>query len=142
MPIVYVNIGSNLGNKKAIIEKAIDKIGEIFGFYCKSEFVESEPWGFDSANSFFNIGVAFKSEKEPEKILNILQNLEKEISGVAHRDKFGKYKDREVDIDIMAIDEIRYDSEILTIPHPHLLERSFFIGPLLELAPLWKYPQK
>ena len=133
MAVVYANIGSNLGNKRALIEKAIDRIGDIFGFYCISEFVESEPWGFDSTNSFLNVGVAFLSSLDPELILDKLQQIEKEISKVPHRDAFGHYCDREIDIDIMAIDKLKYDSPRLRLPHPHLNEREFFLIPLDQL---------
>lgn len=135
MAIVYVNIGSNLGNRAAHISRAIDLISESFGIYCKSEMVESEPWGFESTNSFFNIGVSFKSELPPERILDILQGIEREVSEVAHRDENGGYKDREVDIDIMAIDDMRYESERLILPHRHLYSRDFFLKPLRELLP-------
>lgn len=134
MPVVYANIGSNLGDRKALILKAIDRIGDIFGYYCISEFVESEPWGFSSTNSFLNIGVAFKSDLSPEEILTILQSIEKDISDIKHRDEKGGYKDREVDIDIMAIENMSYNSSRLTLPHPHLQERDFFMEPLRQLA--------
>lgn len=140
MAIVYLNIGSNLGDKLSLIKRAIDEIGNIFGYYCISEFVESEPWGFDSTNSFLNVGVCFKSFLEPEEVLDRLQKIERSISEVNHRDSEGNYADREIDIDIMAIDEIIYDSPRLRLPHPHLLERDFFIKPLKELNPGWKHP--
>lgn len=140
MPIIYVNIGSNLGNKKALIQKAIEKIENIFGYCCISEFVESEPWGFESTNSFLNIGVAFKSDLHPESVLELLQNIEKSISATSHRDALGNYADREIDIDIMAIDDLTYRSDKLNIPHEHLLERDFFMIPLKQLSPGWKYP--
>lgn len=140
MPIIYVNIGSNLGNKKALIQKAIEKIENIFGYCCISEFVESEPWGFESTNSFLNIGVAFKSNLHPESVLELLQNIEKSISATSHRDALGNYADREIDIDIMAIDDLTYRSDKLNIPHEHLLERDFFMIPLKQLSPGWKYP--
>ena len=140
MAIVYINIGSNLGDRKVFIEKALEKIGEIFGYYCISEFVESVPWGFDSTNSFINVGAAFKSGLHPEEILDKLQNIEKELSGVSHRDEKGNYSDRELDIDIMAIDEMKYKSARLQIPHIHLEEREFFIVPLKQLCPDLKLP--
>ena len=133
MAIVYANIGSNLGQRKVLIEKALDLIGDTFGYYCISEFVESEPWGFDSTNLFLNVGVAFKTTLEPEQVLLTLQSIEKAISSVAHRDSVGNYKDREIDIDIMAIDDMVYRSERLILPHPHLHEREFFLLPLKEL---------
>ena len=142
MAIVYANIGSNLGNRKELIEKALDRIGDKFGFYCISGFVESEPWGFDSSNRFLNIGVAFKSDLYPDEVLRQVQLIERNLSTVDHRDVDGNYKDREIDIDIMAIDEIRFNSEILIVPHPHLLKRDFFLNPLKELNPSWQYPEK
>lgn len=135
MSIVYINIGSNLGDKRAMIEEAIERIGEEFGYFCLSEFVESPPWGFDSTNSFLNIGVAFKSDEHPEEILTRLQGIEKDLSRVAHRDAEGNYQDRDLDIDIMTIDGITYRSERLILPHPHLHERDFFLQPLKELIP-------
>lgn len=140
MSIVYANIGSNLGDKEALIEKALERIGQIFGYYCRSGCVESEPWGFESTHRFLNIGVAFKSELAPEEILHVLQGIEKDISSVNHRDALGRYADREIDIDIMAIDEMEYHSEVLCVPHRHLLQRDFFIIPLMELAPGWRHP--
>lgn len=142
MATVYVNIGSNLGNSKSIIEKAIERISLKFGIYCTSGFVESEPWGFDSTNRFLNIGIAFQTDLHPEEILDNLQEIEKEISVTSHRDANGNYVDRELDIDIMAIDEITYNSQRLNVPHRHLLERDFFMGPLKELNPDWTYPEK
>lgn len=142
MAIVYANIGSNLGDRKSHIHKALEAIGKNFGFYCISGYVESYPWGFDSHNRFLNLGVSFKSDLSPEDILDILQKIEREISTVSHRNSEGAYKDREVDIDIMAIDETRYKSPRLRIPHRHLLRRDFFRQPLKELAPEWKYPYR
>lgn len=142
MAIVYVNIGSNLGDKESLINQALDLIGESFGYYCKSGFVESTPWGYDSPNRFLNIGVCFKTDLPPLEILDELQKIEKKISSMNHRDSEGNYLDREIDLDIMAVDDISYSSERLQIPHAHLLERDFFIIPLKELAPEWKYPEK
>ena len=133
MAIVYVNIGSNLGNRESLIAEAIEAIGEKFGYYCLSGCVESEPWGFESTNRFHNIGMAFKSNLEPEEVLRILQSIEKEISNISHRNENGGYKDREIDIDIMAIDNIKYHSPVLTLPHPHLQERYFFRQTFEEL---------
>ncbi|MCH5231091.1 MAG: 2-amino-4-hydroxy-6-hydroxymethyldihydropteridine diphosphokinase [Muribaculaceae bacterium] len=140
MAIVYLNIGSNIGNRRALIEKAIRLISEKFGFYCLSEFVESDPWGFDSTNRFLNVGMAIKTDLHPEKILSEMQAIEKRLSSIAHRDASGNYKDRELDIDIMAIDELEYKSKRLQLPHPHLMDREFFIGLLLQLAPEWCHP--
>ena len=140
MALVYVNVGSNLGDKLSLISKAIEKISQEFVYYCLSEFVESEPWGFNSTNRFLNVGISFRSELHPEDILSKLQTIEKSICRKSHRDSHGNYVDREIDIDIMAIGEIEYISERLILPHPHLLERYFFLKPLSELNPVWCDP--
>lgn len=141
MPIVYANIGSNLGDKEALIQRALHEIGEIFGYYCISGFVESEPWGFESTNRFLNIGVAFRTELTPEEVLYKLHSVEQKISKKSHRDILGNYIDREIDIDIMAIDSLIYESECLTIPHEHIKERTFFLYPLKDLCDNWRHPK-
>lgn len=137
MAIAYLNIGSNLGDSRSLIFKAIEIIGDKFSPYCLSRMVESEPWGYESANRFLNIGMAFKCELEPEELLFFVKGIEKEISSGSHRNENGGYCDREIDIDIMAIDHIQYLSPTLQVPHPHLMERDFFILPLMELNPEW-----
>lgn len=133
--IVYINIGSNLGERKKLIQMALDRISEKFGICCLSSYIESEPWGFESDNRFLNLGVSFKSIMDPEKILREIQKIEKSISPNSHRDSDGHYIDRLIDIDIMTIDNMKYNSKTLTLPHPHLFERIFFLIPMQELNP-------
>ena len=143
MSIVFVNIGSNLGNRRLNLSRAIRAIGEEFGEYEISHVVESEPWGFDSTHSFLNVCVMFRSDLAPLEILHRLQSIERGISPASHRNPDGTYADRIIDIDIVAIDVIRegkpellvMDTPELTLPHPRLKERDFFLRPLLELAP-------
>lgn len=137
---IYLNIGSNLGDRKSNIQLAIDKISALFGPVKTSSLVESKPWGFDSTNNFFNVGVMIESQEDPHSIFRRLQKIEKDISPLSHRNADGSYADRLIDIDIMAIDEKIIDTQDLKIPHPHLMERDFFLKPLLELAPEWKNP--
>ena len=84
--------------------------------------------------------MSFKTSIEPEELLAILKRIETTLSSGSHRDSEGQYCDREIDIDIMAIEGIRWHSERLVLPHVHLLEREFFLKPLLELNPEWHYP--
>lgn len=142
MPLAYINIGSNLGNRKALIESALEKISESFGCCCISSYIESEPWGFESDNRFLNLGVSFVTSLHPEELFSRLQAIEKSICSDSHRDSEGNYSDRKIDIDIMAIDDITYVSSRLHIPHRNLLQRDFFTIPLLELNPGWVYPDK
>ena len=141
MAIVYLNIGSNLGNRENNIEKALDKIGDLFGYYGVSEIIETEAWGFDSRQKFLNIGVVIRTFLEPEKLLERIKSIEKKISDMSHRDSDGKYADREIDIDIMAIEGLKYESGKLQVPHRYLKARKFFLQPLYELNPEWRDPE-
>lgn len=136
----FINIGTNLGNRKLNISKALQRIMGRFGWFEMSNAVETAPWGYESQNSFMNVGLRLVSDKEPLEVLRELQAVEREISPGAHRDAQGNYVDRVLDIDIVAIDERKIDTPELQVPHPHLAERDFFLRPMVELAPVWRHP--
>lgn len=136
----FINIGTNLGNRKLNISKAMQRIMGRFGWFEMSRAVETAPWGFESGNRFLNVGLRLVSDKEPAEVLRALQEVEGEISPDAHRDAGGGYMDRVIDIDIVAVDELRIDTPELQVPHPHLAERDFFLRPMVELAPIWRHP--
>lgn len=136
----HVNIGSNLGNVKLNLARAMKALGEVFGPYEVSHSVESETWGFKSRNRFLNIGLNFESDLGPREVLERLHQIERELEGGAHRGDDGGYCDRRLDIDIVATDGPAVKEEGLTVPHPHLSEREFFLKPLAELMPEWKNP--
>ena len=134
----YLNIGSNLGNREGFLLKAVVELSAWGGCEALSHIVESEPWGFVSANSFLNMGVLLRSDLTPEALLDRLHAIERKLGSTSHRDSRGGYADRNVDIDIMAAENetgegVKIDSELLTLPHPHLHDRKFFIDPYREL---------
>ncbi len=141
MATVFVNIGSNLGNRRLNLSRAMRAINAEFGDFEMSHAVESAPWGYDSPNTFLNIGIAFSTELTPRKILGRLQEIERSIATGSHRDSNGGYADRVIDIDIVAIDTEVIDDDDLKVPHPHLEERRFFLEPMQELAPGWRDPR-
>lgn len=131
--VYYINIGSNLGNRLMNLTRAVSAIEKRFGWFELSHHMESEPWGFNSKNKFLNIGMAFISELQPLEVLHILQEVETSINPSSHRNADGSYKDRIIDIDIMAVDGVEMSTPELTLPHPHLEERPFFLEPYNEL---------
>lgn len=137
----FLNIGSNLGNRKLNISRALRAIEEVFGYFETSHIIETPPEGYESENLFLNIGVMIVTDREPEDVLAELQTIERRFNRSPHRDAYGRYADRELDIDIVAIDELEINTPTLTVPHPHLEERRFFLEPLAELAPLWRNPR-
>lgn len=141
MSTYIINIGSNLGDRKLNLSKAMAFIHHEFGPFEMSHAVESLPQGFDSAHKFMNVCMMFASDLTPEEVLDRLQGIEKRISPAAHRNDDGSYRDRAIDIDIIAIDDKVIDSERLTIPHPRMAERRFVLAPLEEIAPGWRHPR-
>ncbi|MDE6296384.1 MAG: 2-amino-4-hydroxy-6-hydroxymethyldihydropteridine diphosphokinase [Muribaculaceae bacterium] len=129
----YINIGTNLGNRRLNLSKAVAAVEREFGYFEISKVVESEPWGYDSTNMFLNVAMMFESDEEPVDVLHKLQAIEKSLSPESHRNADGSYKDRLIDIDIMAIENVEVDLPELKVPHPHLFDRPFFINPLKEL---------
>lgn len=122
------------------MSKAMSAVIREFGDIEMSHAVETEPWGFESSNRFLNVGIAFRSELEPEEILDRIQEIERSISTDSHRKADGGYADRVIDIDIVAIDELELSTPRLTLPHPHLAERRFFLEPMAEIAGMWRHP--
>lgn len=145
---IYLNIGSNSGDRRAFIARAVAALRATFGPVIRvSEPVESDPWGFRSENKFLNIGVAIDTQRtepwqpdELEALLETTQAIERSISPHPHRNPDGTYTDREIDIDIIAVDTLAYSGPRLTIPHPAMHLRPFVLTPMTLLAPTWRHP--
>ena len=106
----------------------------------RSAIIESEPWGYDSASPFLNIGLAIEVTTGPEHTLNALLSIQDSISTASHRDKNGQYVDRIVDIDLIACDDAVIDTGRLILPHPRMHLREFVLLPMIEIAPEWRHP--
>ena len=145
---IYFNIGSNIGDRRAFIARAVAALCVgLAGTVQVSTPVESEPWGYASTLPYLNVGVALTIEHGKEWLETDLQTLlatvkviERSISPMPHRNADGSYADREIDIDIIAIDDVVYSSPGLTIPHPMMGRRAFVLTPMAELAPEWTHP--
>ena len=138
----YINIGTNLGDRKANIAKAVDALAHANGCIVAktSESVQTKAWGYSSENTFMNMAVAVDSAVQPSEMLALLKRIEGTIGSTVHRDANGNYCDRMIDLDIMAMDEDVVDLPSLQIPHPHLAERYFFLKPFADIAPTWRHP--
>ena len=136
----YLNIGSNMGDRRDNLYRAVVALTAGTGGSVVSHIVESDPWGFESDSRFMNIGLWFNSDIDPHMMLDRIHDIERRLGSAAHRDGDGNYIDRLVDIDIVAIDERVIDTPTLQVPHPHLVERDFFLRPMMELAPNWAHP--
>lgn len=130
----YLGLGSNLGDGKANLDNAIRLISEKVGRVISvSSYIESEPWGFESSHNFTNGAVAVLTELSPIELLDVTQEIERDM-GRTHKHKPGEpYTDRVIDIDILLYDELTINSKRLTIPHPHINDRDFVKKPLAEI---------
>lgn len=131
--MIYLNIGSNLGNREENLLRAIVLLSAGTGGCAVSSVVESDPWGFESGNRFLNVGVMLRCDMDPFDLLEFTQGIEKQMGSNTHRDANGNYVDRLVDIDIIEIDGVEINTPQLTVPHPRMHERDFVMKPLEQL---------
>ena len=130
---VYLGLGSNLGDRHALMEKAITLIGERIGKVVRqSSFIETEPWGFESDNRFLNAVIIVETEHTPREVLTLTQQIEREM-GRTRKSGSAGYADRPMDIDILIYDDLEINEPDLKIPHPLMHEREFVMIPLREV---------
>ncbi len=130
---MYLSLGSNLGNKKKNLEDALSLIGDLVGHVCRvSSFIETEPWGFDSKNTFLNAACLVETALTPEQCLNITQEIERKLGRKAK--SVDSYEDRPIDIDLRSYDNLNINTPELTLPHPRMHEREFVMIPLKEIT--------
>lgn len=143
MATAHINIGSNLGDSRAQIGRAVAGIALL----CRegtvprvSAFVESEPWGYSSVNSFLNVGIEIECDLPPVELLGCLMDVQNGICASSHRNDADGYVDRMIDVDLIYYDDRVMDTPELTLPHPRMHLRRFVLEPLVELAPHWVHP--
>lgn len=133
--IVYLSLGSNLGEKHQNITRAIEQINQKIGHVVRqSSIINTPPWGFQSDNEFANACIAVETTLSPLQILDATQLIEQGM-GRTEKSQSGQYHDRIIDIDILLYDQIAYADSRLVIPHPLMWQRDFVMIPLKEICP-------
>ncbi|MCM1348276.1 MAG: 2-amino-4-hydroxy-6-hydroxymethyldihydropteridine diphosphokinase [Firmicutes bacterium] len=142
MPIAHINIGSNIGNRLALIERAVSLIEASVGTPVRrASVIESAPWGYSSPNPFLNLGIAFEVPPGQElELFEKLQQIQNSISVIPHRSADGSYADRPIDIDLIAIGSSVVNLPQLVLPHPRMHLRHFVLRPMMQLQPHWVHP--
>ncbi len=126
-------MGSNLGNCRKNLERAIRLIGERVGQVTRqSSFIETEPWGFESPHKFMNAVILCETTRSPREVLLLTQQIERDM-GRMKKSVSGGYADRAIDIDILLYDDVTIDEPDLKIPHPLMHQRDFVMRPLNEI---------
>ena len=132
MPKVYLSIGTNLGDRHANLQTAVDKLTELYPVLGVSKIYETQPVGEVVQDDFYNIALALDVPEslKPEALLTQTQQIEKEMKRV----KTIHWGPRTIDLDILLFGELSMVSEQLTIPHAEMANRRFVLQPLLEVA--------
>ena len=132
MKIVFLGIGTNLGNRELNLEQSIARIEEFIGpVLMTSSIYETEPWGFQAEDKFLNLVVKAETKLTPSGLLGRILMIESLMGRVRGPNR---YSSRPIDIDILLYEEMIIDQESLKIPHPLLQERRFVLVPLCEIA--------
>lgn len=138
--IVYLSLGTNEGDKRENIKGAIEELSHLLGTpLAIAPIIETEPWGFQSTNTFLNTVVAYYTTLEAEALLHATQQIELRL-GRTKKSINGQYSDRPIDIDILFYGNRIIETPHLTIPHPLLHKRQFVLEPLSTIAPELIHP--
>jgi 2-amino-4-hydroxy-6-hydroxymethyldihydropteridine diphosphokinase len=138
MANVHLLLGSNLNDRFSFIERAINYIEQEIGMVLKqSGIYESAPWGFESDQNFLNSVLIVSSSLLPNEVLLKIKKIEKLLGRIRNNNG---YSSRTIDIDILFYDDLIYNKEDLTIPHPQLEKRRFTLVPLEEVAAEFIHP--
>jgi len=138
MSKLFLLLGGNLGNKELIFAKALEMTVKRIGLLVsKSSVYETEPWGFQSEDLFWNQAVLVETNLKPLQVLEEVQHIETELGRVRHE---GRYVSRVIDIDLLFYDDLIIQSPRLELPHPRMAGRRFVLEPLAEIAPDFIHP--
>jgi 2-amino-4-hydroxy-6-hydroxymethyldihydropteridine diphosphokinase len=128
LPVAYIGLGANLGDREATIRAAAD----LLGAQRLSRIIETEPWGNEEQPKFLNAVAELETELEPRVLLDLLLDVEARLGRERDAMHWGP---RLIDLDLLLYSDRIVEEPGLTVPHPFLHERLFALEPLAELAP-------
>jgi 2-amino-4-hydroxy-6-hydroxymethyldihydropteridine diphosphokinase len=128
----YLALGSNLGDRLAHLQSAVDGLSRAPGtrVVAVSGVYETEPVGGPDQDPYLNAVVAVDTELDPHALLDVAQQCER----AARRVRAERWGPRTLDVDVLLFDDIDLDSDDLVIPHPRMWERAFVLIPLRDIA--------
>lgn len=134
----YIALGSNLGDKKAYLDGAVQALDQVRGCQVKkvSSYLVTAPYGGVEQDDFLNGCLELKTFLPPHELLDRLHDIEQ----AAHRERLVHWGPRTLDLDILLYDDLVLDDEDLIIPHAEMHLRDFVLRPLREIAPHRRHP--
>lgn len=137
MDDIYLLLGTNLGDREKNLQIAKEQLtAHQLTIKKESAIYETAAWGIEDQPSFLNQVVIVDSDKNPERILIIINIIE----GLMGRVRNEKWAQRLIDIDVLYYGDTVVDKPKLKIPHPEIQNRRFTLAPLVELAPDFRHP--
>jgi 2-amino-4-hydroxy-6-hydroxymethyldihydropteridine diphosphokinase len=124
----FLSMGSNLGDRLAILRRAVKAVPDRVGV---SPVYETDPVGGPDQGAFLNAVVELETERSPRELLELCRSLEHE----AKRVRLERWGPRTLDVDVLLVGDLTVDEPDLVVPHPRLWERRFVLAPLRDLAP-------
>lgn len=130
---LFLSLGTNLGNKRENLVRAIEEIQKSVGAVLRqSAFICTAPVDFISENDFLNAVILVETSLTPMECLRATQRIEREM-GRTRKSVNGIHFDRIIDIDLLTYDDLTLNTPELTLPHPKMHERDFVMVPLREI---------
>ena len=133
---VYLSLGSNIGDRAANLNAALDQLSDLGQILAVSSFYETEPVEFTAQAWFLNCAAKLETECMPKRLMKSILEIERQMGRRRRQDK----GPRNIDVDILLFGNVIVETEGLTIPHPALHERRFVLQPLAEIAPEVRHP--
>jgi 2-amino-4-hydroxy-6-hydroxymethyldihydropteridine diphosphokinase len=134
--IIYLALGSNLGNRSDNLQAAIAALPPAVRVLALSPVYETPPWGLTDQPAFLNMALKGETTLAPVELLKYLKLLETKLG----RQPAVRWGPRRIDMDILFYADLVLDSPELVLPHPRLHERAFVLAPLADLAPDLVHP--
>ena len=137
MSHIYLSLGTNLGDRAANLQQALQALARGMTITAVSHVYETEPWGVVEQPAFLNMCVTGTTTLAPHALLDFCKQIEAEVG----RTPTFKWGPRLIDIDILFYDNMIMKDDTLAIPHPFVDERAFVLAPLADIAPEYEHPQ-
>ncbi len=132
MPVIaYIGLGSNMGDSKDLLSRAIGMLAEAVRVTKVSSLYRTEPVGFREQEDFLNAVAEIETDRSPESLLDLCRSVEDRLG----RRRSVRWGPRTVDLDILLYGDRAVNSPELVIPHSRMAERKFVLAPLAEIAP-------
>ncbi len=133
MSAAYLGLGSNIGDKTAMIASAVDRLGASPGITvtARSSDYRTPPWGETDQDWFLNAALGIETTLDPHALLETCLTIEASLGRVRER----RWGPRRIDIDVLSFEGAQVNDDRLILPHRFVRERAFVLVPLAEIAP-------